>query len=172
MSRLATIALALALPACGVKQATHQKALDRIAALEGRLAQAEGRIAELETAPAPTAEPAAAAESGEPSLDGAIVVEAERALVGDVDALLGGARIVPSIKAGVPNGLKVYAIRPSSALARLGLANGDMIHAINTHDVTDQDQARKVLELVRDERLWFVEITRRGTPLMLIVQIH
>lgn len=171
MSRLATLALALALPACGVKQATHQKALDRIAALEGRLAQAEGRIAELEAAPAPAAEPAGTA-SGEPSLDGAVVVEVERSLVTDVDALVGDARIVPSIKQGAPNGLKVYAVRPSSALARLGLANGDTIHAINTHDVTDQDQVRKVLERIRDERLWFVEITRRGKPLTLIIQIQ
>src|SRR3970282_1911749 len=42
-----------------------------------------------------------------------------------------GARVTPSIKNGKPNGIKLYAIRPSSIYAKLGLTNGDTIIAVN-----------------------------------------
>jgi hypothetical protein len=78
-----------------------------------------------------------------------------------------GARIVPSIKSGVPDGLKLYAIRPSSAYAQLGLQNGDTIHAVNGHDISSADKALEAYQQLRDARSVDLSITRRGKDFVL-----
>ena len=71
---------------------------------------------------------------------------------------------MPSIKNGKPNGFKLYAIRPSSAFAKIGLQNGDTIHAINGFDLTSPDKALEVYTKVREANSISVSITRRGKP--------
>jgi general secretion pathway protein C len=46
-------------------------------------------------------------------------------------AVAKGARVVPAVKNGKPDGFKLYAIRPSSVYSKLGLTNGDTIQSIN-----------------------------------------
>ncbi len=89
----------------------------------------------------------------------------------DADALLAdpmkftrGARVVPSVKNGKPNGFKLYAIRPSSMWVRLGFSNGDTIHSVNGMAITSMDKALEVYTSVRDADKLVVEITRRGKP--------
>ena len=80
-------------------------------------------------------------------------------------AMLGrGARIIPSIKNGKPNGFKLYAIRPSSVYAKLGVMNGDTIHALNGNQLTTPDQALDVYDDVIKATTIVVDITRRGKP--------
>ncbi len=91
--------------------------------------------------------------------------EIDRALVDKIIAnptAIRGARIVPSIKNGKPNGFKLYAIRPSSAFAKIGLQNGDTIHSINGFDLTTPDKALEVYTKVREANSLSVTITRRG----------
>jgi general secretion pathway protein C len=76
-----------------------------------------------------------------------------------------GARIVPSVRNGKPNGFKLYAIRPSSVYAKLGLRNGDTIHAINGFDLTTPDKALEVYTKVKEASNLSVTATRRGKPL-------
>lgn len=93
--------------------------------------------------------------------------EIERSLVEKImanPAMIRGARIVPSIKNGKPNGFKLYAIRPSSAFAKIGLQNGDTIHAINGFDLTTPDKALEVYTKVREASNLSVSVTRRGKP--------
>lgn len=143
------------------------------------------RISLLSEAPAP-AKPApavAAAPSGPPkddmtaALDSGIrklddnTFEVDRSLV---DKLLAnplaaskGARVTPSIKNGKPNGIKLYAIRPSSIYAKLGLANGDTIHSINGFELDSLDKGLEVYQKVKDANSLQVSATRRGKPVTL-----
>ena len=96
--------------------------------------------------------------------------EIERDLVNKVIAnptAMRGARIVPSIKNGKPNGFKLYAIRPSSAFAKIGLQNGDTVHNINGFDLSTPDKALEVYTKVREASSISVSVTRRGKPVTL-----
>ncbi len=97
--------------------------------------------------------------------------EIERSVVNKVlsnpTAVGRGARIVPSIKNGQPNGFKLYAIRPSSVYSKIGLMNGDTIHAVNGFDLTTPDKALEVYTKVRESNNLTVTVTRRGKPVTL-----
>ena len=82
-----------------------------------------------------------------------------------------GARIVPSIKNGKPNGFKLYAIRPSSVWAKLGLMNGDTVNAINGADLTTPDKALEVFTKLKEADEINVDLTRRGKPVRILYRI-
>lgn len=83
-----------------------------------------------------------------------------------------GARIVPSVKNGKANGFKLYAIRPSSVYAKIGLRNGDTIHAINGFELTTPDKALEVYTKVKESNNLSVSVTRRGKPVNLDYSIR
>lgn len=95
--------------------------------------------------------------------------EIERSLVDKVLAnpmsVATGARIVPSVKNGKANGFKLYAIRPNSVYAKIGLRNGDTLHAINGFELTTPDKALEVYTKVKEASNLSVSLTRRGQPL-------
>lgn len=97
--------------------------------------------------------------------------EIDRALVDKVlanpMAVAKGARIVPAVKNGKPDGFKLYAIRPSSVYAKLGLTNGDTLQAINGFEMTSADKALEVYTKLREASSLEVEVTRRGKPVTL-----
>jgi general secretion pathway protein C len=78
-----------------------------------------------------------------------------------------GARVTPSIKNGKPNGIKLYAIRPSSVYSKLGLSNGDTIHSINGNELDSMEKGLEVYQKVKDASSLQVSVTRRGKPLTL-----
>jgi len=82
-------------------------------------------------------------------------------------AVAKSARVVPSMKNGKPDGFKLYAIRPSSAFARLGLANGDTLQSINGFELTSADKALEVYTKLREATSLEVDVTRRGKPVTL-----
>lgn len=73
-----------------------------------------------------------------------------------------GARIVPAVKNGKPDGFKLYAIRPNSVYAKLGLQNGDTLQSINNFELTSVDKALEVYTKLREASSLEVDITRRG----------
>lgn len=81
-----------------------------------------------------------------------------------------GARIMASVKNGQPNGVKLYAVRSSSVYARLGIANGDTVHSINGVDVKVAGELAPD-QLLSEPRLELA-ITRRGKPLVLVIEIR
>ena len=87
-------------------------------------------------------------------------------------AIAKGARVVPSMKNGKPDGFKLYAIRPSSAFAKLGLANGDTLQSINGFELTSADKALEVYTKLREANSLEVEVTRRGKPVTLKYSIR
>lgn len=80
------------------------------------------------------------------------------------------ARIVASSRNGLPNGVKLYAVRPLSIYAALGIMNGDTVHAINGAAITG------VADFTLDKLLGpsHVElaITRRGTSMVLVIDVR
>jgi general secretion pathway protein C len=87
-------------------------------------------------------------------------------------AVARGARIVPSIKNGKANGFKLYAIRPSSVYAKLGMMNGDTIHAVNGFELTTPDKALEVYTKVRESSNLSISVTRRGKPVTINYSIR
>lgn len=82
-----------------------------------------------------------------------------------------GARFVPATKDGKPDGFKLYAIRPSSIFAALGLENGDTLNSVDGQDVSSADKALEVYTKLRNAKLVKLAITRRGKLLTITYKI-
>jgi general secretion pathway protein C len=83
-----------------------------------------------------------------------------------------GARIVPAIRNGKPNGYKLYAIRPGSIYAKIGLQNGDTIQSINGFELTTADKALEVYTKVREANNLTVQAERRGKQITMTYSIR
>jgi type II secretory pathway component PulC len=81
------------------------------------------------------------------------------------------ARVVPAMKDGKPDGFKLYAIRPSSVWAALGLQNGDTLNSVDGQDMTSADKALEVYTKLRDAKQIKLTITRHGKPLTITYKI-
>jgi len=86
-------------------------------------------------------------------------------------AVAKGARVIPAIKDGKPNGFKLYAIRPTSIYAKLGFSNGDTITAINKYALVAADKALEIYTKLREAKQLEVELVRRGKPVTLVFTI-
>jgi general secretion pathway protein C len=99
--------------------------------------------------------------------------EMDRSLLDKISAsrtaLAESARFVPSYKDGKPNGVQIFAIRPGSVFAKIGMQDADFIKAVNGLDTSSLDAAVLAYhELQHASRLTF-QIERHGKliPLML-----
>lgn len=125
-------------------------------------------------APKPTAAPAndedAAVDNGiHKTGDGTFEIDkglVDRMLANPM-AMARGARIVPSIKNGKPDGFKLYAIRPNSAFAKLGLMNGDTLQSINGFTLDSADSALNAYTKLRSATSLELDVERRGQQLSL-----
>jgi general secretion pathway protein C len=134
-------------------------------------------VTPVATAEAPPALPAGEGDDMQAAVDAGIRkiddtnYEIDKSLVEKVllnpMAVAKNARVVPSMKNGKPDGFKLYAIRPSSAFAKLGLANGDTLQSINGFELTSADKALEVYTKMREATSLEVEVTRRGKPVTL-----
>ena len=70
---------------------------------------------------------------------GTRVVDVRRADLERTLAVAQSARVVPTLRDGKLIGVKLYAIRPGSPLAAIGLENGDTLRAINDIPLTTPD---------------------------------
>ncbi|MCS6914791.1 MAG: type II secretion system protein GspC [Myxococcales bacterium] len=100
----------------------------------------------------------------------------ERSLVDKVlantTALATSARFVPHIKDGKPAGFKVYAIRPGSVFAKLGMQNADLVKAINGLDMSTPDKALEAYTKLKSASHLTMLIERRGENVTLDYQIR
>ena len=83
-------------------------------------------------------------------------------ILADPGTLTRQARVVPSIKDGVPNGIKVYALRPGSLYQALGIENGDTLHQVNDHAIGASDKHFLVFNELRERDTWTLVLSRRG----------
>ena len=87
-------------------------------------------------------------------------------------ALAKGARVVPSVKNGKPDGFKMYAIKPDSVFSKLGFSNGDTMHAVNGFEMTSADKALEMYTKLKEANSLQVDVTRRGEPVVLNYNIR
>jgi len=87
-------------------------------------------------------------------------------LLGDPSKLARSARIVPTVRDGKPIGFKLYAIRPGSIYAVLGLRNGDTITAVNGMSIASPDRALRVYSKLRGAKKLTFALIRRGKGLI------
>ena len=90
----------------------------------------------------------------------------ERVLVNPM-AVAKGARVVPAMKNGKPEGFKLYAIRPTSVYSKLGLTNGDTLTEVNGFELTSADKALEVYTKLREATSIELQVPRRGKPVTL-----
>ncbi|HEY5921356.1 MAG TPA: type II secretion system protein GspC [Kofleriaceae bacterium] len=93
------------------------------------------------------------------------------AMLANPMAAMRGARVVPAIKNGVEDGFKLYAIRPSSVFAKIGFTNGDTVHSINGLALITPDNALEAYTKLKDAKTVNIDITRRGKPIELVIEI-
>jgi len=74
--------------------------------------------------------------------------------------LLQQARAVPYFRDGKADGLRLFAIKPDSLFAKVGLKNGDILKTINGKSMADPSQALKLFEELKDERSITVVLER------------
>jgi general secretion pathway protein C len=165
--------------ASGNIKAIHYKFVDF--ENNGRMERLVLQGATVPTTPVATAEPVAASGEGGDELQAAVdsgikkidesTYEIEKSLVDKVllnpMAIVKGARVVPAMKNGKPEGFKMYAIRPSSAFAKLGLTNGDTLTSINGFELNSADKALEVYTKLREATSLELEVIRRGKPVTL-----
>jgi S1-C subfamily serine protease len=147
----------------------------------GSLGTYGGAIGSLNAAPPPPPPPPPDPDPDDLDLDSNITklddthYEIAKALIDKVQAnpmgVAKGARVVPAVKNGKPDGFKLYAIRPSSLYAKLGFTNGDTLQRINGLDLLDATAALEAFTKVRDATMLEVEIMRRGKPVLLTFSI-
>jgi general secretion pathway protein C len=123
--------------------------------------------------PAPVAAVAAAAPtSADAELDQGIKQQSEtkytvkRSLVDKLlqnqAELMRSARVVPHEENGRVVGVKLYGIRKSSLLGKLGLQNGDMLRTINGFDMGSPDSALEAYAKLRSASNLSMAVVRRG----------
>lgn len=143
--------------------------------LQGQQAPVAAPVAATETGSGDGDDLQAAIDSGIKKIDDN-TYEIDKSLVDKVLAnpmgVAKGARVVPAVQNGKPNGFKLYAIRPSSVYAKLGLTNGDTLSAINGMELTTADKALEVYTKLREATQLEVEIQRRGKPMTLKYSIR
>jgi general secretion pathway protein C len=102
--------------------------------------------------------------------------EIDKSLVDKVTAnpmaFMKGARVVPAMKNGKPEGIKLYAIRPTSPYAKLGLTNGDTLQSINGFELTSVDKGLEIYAKLREATSLEVEVIRRGKPMTIKYKIR
>ena len=92
-------------------------------------------------------------------------------MLADPMVLSAGARVVPSIKNGHPNGFKLYAIRPASIYAKIGFMNGDTVHSVNGLPLTTPEATMEAYTKLKGASKMTVALTRRGQSVVLTVHI-
>lgn len=92
-------------------------------------------------------------------------------LAADPEMLSRAARILPSLRGGAVEGFKVFAVRPTGLVARLGLANGDTVTAIGGVALDSLDHATAALAAARAAERIEVTVVRRGRTAPLVITI-
>jgi general secretion pathway protein C len=76
--------------------------------------------------------------------------------------LMRAARIIPFEENGRTVGVKVYGIRRSSLLGKLGVQNGDVLRTINGFDLSSPDSALEAYTKLREMDQFSIAMVRRG----------
>ncbi|MCB9679151.1 MAG: hypothetical protein H6737_28875 [Alphaproteobacteria bacterium] len=70
------------------------------------------------------------------------------------------------------DGYRLSAIRSDTLGDRVGLQNGDIVHAIDGHPLTSISEAMEAYAALADAERFHVALTRRGEPMSLVVHVR
>lgn len=86
--------------------------------------------------------------------------------------IIDAARFVPNTSDNAMNGFKIFAIKPESLLARVGLQNGDVITQVNDTSLKLPEQGFAFYQALQDEKEVRLQILRNGTtPTSITIRI-
>lgn len=85
-------------------------------------------------------------------------------VLADPMAMARGARVVPAMKQGQHIGFKIYAVRPMSLFAAIGLVNGDTLLAINGEPLDSVGAGGGIIDQLKAVDSIRIDIERRGRP--------
>ena len=124
-------------------------------------------------APAETPPPAGQDTVRQLSPDKYLVANQEvEKLRSDMGSLMTQLRVVPNFTEGQPDGFKVFAIRPGSLFARIGLENGDVIKTINGIEIQNPEQAFEAYQRLSSETNIRIDLVRRNENKTLSYEIR
>lgn len=93
-------------------------------------------------------------------------------LLANQAALMSAARVIPHEEDGRVVGVKIYGIRRSSLLGRLGIQNGDMLRTINGYDLTEPNAVLEAYTNLRAADHLTLNVVRRGAATTLDYSIR
>lgn len=166
-----------ALRATVAAQASAMTALQlRIDELDAALKEERAeRVRALERLRGAAQQAAAESPSVMPSCadDGCVLKRDEvEVLLADPASLARLVRLVPAQKDGQTIGFKLYAIRPNTLLARLGLKNGDTIRSIAGIELDSVEKAMTLPESLRKLDRWTIAGVRKDMPFELVIEVR
>ncbi len=106
---------------------------------------------------------------------GATIVDIDRDELEEMlrqDQFARGTRIVPRLTNGKPSGFKIFAIRPQSAYAKLGLKNGDTLLSINDIEIRDMDTALSAYTKIEAVDLYDIRVERKDEAHRILLILH
>ena len=80
----------------------------------------------------------------------------------NMSRLMTQVRVVPNFTDGQPDGFKVFAIRPGSLFAKIGLQNGDVLKRINGVEIQGPEQAFEAYQRLKDDTSIQIDLSRRN----------
>ncbi len=84
--------------------------------------------------------------------------------LGNLESFAGQLRVVPhKDSSGNIDGFRLSAIRKGSLFEKLGIKNGDILHAVNGSPLTSTEGALSLYQSLRSERSFNFDISRRNT---------
>ncbi len=90
------------------------------------------------------------------------------AVLASPQTLIGAARIMPVLRCPGPDGLRLYALRPASPLAALGLRNGDTLLTLDGVELVDHESPFATYQATRARARHQLTVRRRGA----LVRLH
>ncbi|MEZ4845876.1 MAG: type II secretion system protein GspC [Bdellovibrionota bacterium] len=90
----------------------------------------------------------------------------------DLNQVIQQARMVPNYENGQVDGFKVFGIRSGSIFQDLGLQNGDVINNINGTQIDSLEKALPMLQLLKTESSYTIDITRKGAKQTMSINIQ
>jgi general secretion pathway protein C len=146
--------------------------------LQGRSGSCQSMLFQ---APAPVAD-IVAPQAAEPATSPGIhrlsdaELRVERAVVentlADPMSLMRSVRVVPEKQGGQIVGLKLLGIRPGSLLGSVGLQSGDRLESINGFRMNSPEKALQAYAQLRTAERLNVQLSRRGRPVELTLNIN
>lgn len=90
----------------------------------------------------------------------------------DLNSVIQQARMVPNYENGQVDGFKIFGIRNGSIFKDLGLQNGDVINRINGTQIDSLEKALPMLQLLKTENSYNIDVTRKGQKQTMEINIQ